>query len=285
MHFSPQCEGDLCLVDLLVRDPACDVSPNVHPVAGGQHGGAGPRPEGRRPQGKGSPQGGREDPSSFSSASNKDHAAFIPSEENLQADAASRFQLVPDWHLDSQVFRLMASLWGHPQIDLFASLQSAQTLRFMSLRAADSPEAIDALSMRWDFKLAYLFPPILLLKRVVRKLELSRGVFLLFTPYWEAQTWFASLQALQVLEVHRLPFHNNLVVDLSTGEPPPSLKWLFLVVWKICGGLGESTQSQIGPSTLSRQGGSNPQKIATKGPGGPSKPSCALPPFLSVKRL
>jgi hypothetical protein len=27
-------------------------------------------------------------------------STFIPSEENLQADAASRFQLVPDWHLD-----------------------------------------------------------------------------------------------------------------------------------------------------------------------------------------
>jgi hypothetical protein len=26
--------------------------------------------------------------------------AFIPMEENVQADAASRFQLVPDWHLD-----------------------------------------------------------------------------------------------------------------------------------------------------------------------------------------
>jgi hypothetical protein len=211
--------------------------------------------------------------------------AFIPSEENLQADAASRFQLVPDWHLDPQVFQLMASLWGHPQIDLFASLQSAQMLRFMSWRAADSPEAIDVVSIRWDFNLAYLFPPIPLLKRVVRKLELSRGVFLLVTPYWEAQTWFASLQALQVLEVRRLPFHDNLVVDLSTGELPPSLERLFLVVWKICGGLGESTQFRIGPSSLSRQGGSNPQKIATKGPGDPSKPSCKLPTFLSVKRL
>ena len=27
--------------------------------------------------------------------------AFIPLEENLQADAASRFQLVLDWHLDN----------------------------------------------------------------------------------------------------------------------------------------------------------------------------------------
>jgi hypothetical protein len=75
----------------------------------------------------------------------------------------------------------------------------------MSWRPADSQEAIDALSMRWDFPLAYLFPPIPILKRVVRKLELSRGIFLLVTPYWEAQTRFASLQALQVLDVRHRP--------------------------------------------------------------------------------
>jgi hypothetical protein len=211
--------------------------------------------------------------------------AFIPSEENLQADAASRFQLVLDWHLDPRVFQRISSLWGPPQIDLFASRQSAQTTSFMSWRAADSPEAIDALSMRWNFDLAFLFPPIPLLKRVVRKLELSRGTFLLVTPYWDAQTWFASLQALLILEVRCLPFHGELVVDLSTGEPPPSLEWLFLVVWRICGGLGESTPSQTGLSGLSWQDGSNPQRIGKKGPDNPSKPSCALPPFLSIRQL
>jgi hypothetical protein len=49
-------------------------------------------------------------------------------------------------------------------------------------------EAIDALSMVWDFSLAFLFPPFPLLKRVVRRLEVSRGVFFLVTPFWEAQT-------------------------------------------------------------------------------------------------
>jgi hypothetical protein len=211
--------------------------------------------------------------------------AFIPSEENLQADAASRFQLVPDWHLDSNVVHQMVSLWGTPQIDLFASRQSAQFKRFMSWRAADEPEVVDALSVVWDFKLAFLFPPIPLLKRVVRKLEVSRGVFLLVAPYWEAQTWFASLQALPVLEVRRLPFHDALVVDLVSGEPPQSLERLFLVVWKICGGLGESTPCRTGPSSLLRQDGPDPQRIDMKGSGSPSRPSCALPPYLSIKRL
>jgi hypothetical protein len=211
--------------------------------------------------------------------------AFIPSEENVQADAASRFQLVPDWHLAPNVFLQISSLWGPPKIDLFASRQSAQTLRFMSWRATDNPEAIDALSMWWDFKLAFLFPPIPLLKRVMRKLELSRGMFLLVTPYWEAQTWFASLQALQVVDVCRLPFTDDLVIDLSTGEPPPFLERLLLVVWKISGGLWESTPSRTGPSGLLRLDGSDPQRTAMKGLSSPLRPSSALPPFLSIKRL
>jgi hypothetical protein len=40
--------------------------------------------------------------------------AFIPSEENVQADAASRFQSVPDWHLAPTVFHQISSLWGPP---------------------------------------------------------------------------------------------------------------------------------------------------------------------------
>jgi hypothetical protein len=179
--------------------------------------------------------------------------AFIPSEENVQADAASRFQSVPDWHLAPTVFLQISSLWGPPQIDLFASRQSMQMLRFFSWRAADAPEAIDALSLRWDFALAFLFPANPLLKRVIRKLELSRGMFLLVTPYWEAQTWFASLQALQVEDVRGLPFSGDLIIDLTTGKPPPNLERLYLVVWKILGGLGELTPSRTGPSGLSRQ--------------------------------
>jgi hypothetical protein len=119
----------------------------------------------------------------------------------------------------------------------------------------------------------------------MRRLELSRGTFLLVAPYWVAQTWFASLQVLQVEDVRRLPFSDDLVIDLTTGEPPPNLERLFLVVWRISGGLGESTPYQTGSSSLSRQVGSNPQRTAMKGLGSPSRPSSALPPFLSIKHL
>jgi hypothetical protein len=131
--------------------------------------------------------------------------AYMPSEENVQADAALRFHSIPDWHLAPRVFHWISLLRGPPQIDLFASRQSAQTRRFFSWNASDVPEAIDALSQKWDFKLAFLFSPIPLIKRVIRKLELSRGTFLLVTPYWDAQTWFASL----VSHGRRLPSSNE----------------------------------------------------------------------------
>ena len=46
---------------------------------------------------------------------------YIPSEQNLHADFASRFKDLPDLHLLPSVFQRMYSRWGTPEIDLFAS--------------------------------------------------------------------------------------------------------------------------------------------------------------------
>jgi hypothetical protein len=41
---------------------------------------------------------------------------------------------------------------------------------------------------------------------VVKKLETSKGTFILVSPLWEAQTWLALLLTLKFLEVRRLLF-------------------------------------------------------------------------------
>jgi hypothetical protein len=64
-------------VDLPHGDPACFNAPDVNFVVNRQHGGAGPRPEGRGPQGKTSPRG-REDPPSGSPASTSHPARLHP---------------------------------------------------------------------------------------------------------------------------------------------------------------------------------------------------------------
>jgi hypothetical protein len=104
---------------------------------------------------------------------------------------------------------------------------------------------------------------------VVEKLETSRGTFVLVSPLWEAQTWLASLLALKVLEVCRLPFLEDLVTDLTTGKPPLILHNLLLVAWRISGGSSPSGTSQASPKISSRQGDANPQRIDATEPGYP----------------
>jgi hypothetical protein len=142
------------------------------------------------------------------------------------------------------------SQMGLPKINLFASNTSKQTQRFYSWDASDNPEGVDALSQRWDFPLAYAFPPIALLKRVMKKLETSKGTFILVSPLWEAQTWLASLLILKVLEVRCLPFMEDLVTDLTTGKLPPILHNLHLVAWRISGGSTPSRTSLATPKIL-----------------------------------
>jgi hypothetical protein len=214
---------------------------------------------------------------------------YIPSEENILADAASRFLDIPDWHLCPKVFRIICNRWGLPEIDLFATRRSCQLKRFFSWSVEDLPEAIDALCQKWDFDLAFLFPPIPLIKKVVKKLESSRGTFILITPLWPAQTWLASLLALDVEEVRRLPFSSSLIVDLKTDLPPPILPTLHLVAWKISGGVKGSTSGRKINSAQelevsSRMGGDLTPTFATR-PVGRSSRSFSLPPFPSIERV
>jgi hypothetical protein len=170
---------------------------------------------------------------------------FIPTVENILADAAPRFQEIRDWQLHPSVFQAISERWGPPSIDLFTSLAFKQTHHFFSWDASDNPEAVDALSQKWDFTLAYAFPPIPLLKRVVKKLETSKGTFILISPLWEAQTWLASLLSLTVVEVRWVPFIDNLVTDLTTGKPPLILRNLQLVAWRVIGGSTPSRTSLL----------------------------------------
>ena len=139
---------------------------------------------------------------------------LFSSEENHLAEAASRFQTLPDWSLPTEVFHQMIRRWTLLDINLFAT--SSLILRFFAWGYAPEAEALDALPQPWNFRLAYAFPlPSLL--RVVRKMAVS-GIFLLVTPFWPAQKWFPAVLGLQVMDVHRLPTMPE-VINLTSGLP------------------------------------------------------------------
>ena len=207
---------------------------------------------------------------------------FVPSEENLLADAASRFRTLPDWHLRADVFRLLVSRWGLPAIDLFATADSALLHRFYAWGDAAGAEAYDALAQTWNFPLAYAFPPPALLPRVLRKIEVSTGVFIVVTPFWTTQKWFPLLLHARVDDVRRLPLHLDLLVDLVTGLPPSVDDRL--VAWRIFGG-SALPASPTPPSASSLPAGVLPHTSATTASGGPSSTFSVPEEFLSIKSI
>ena len=185
---------------------------------------------------------------------------FVPSEENLLADRASRFETLPDWHLHPSVFQLIVGRWGLPVIDLFATESSAQVRRFFAWGRAPHADAFDALAQVWEFPVAYAFPPPPLLPRVVRKIAASIGVFLLVTPFWPAQKWYPALLGLRVEEVCRLPEVPG-VVDLVSGAPP--LLHLPLLAWKIIGGCTVSPSPTTPSASFATAGEPLPRRAMT----------------------
>ena len=210
---------------------------------------------------------------------------YVPSEENLHADFASRFKSLPDLHLHPQVFKKICLLWGRPQIDLFASTDSAQLPRFVAWGESPLAEAFDALSLHWKFQMAYLFPPLPLIPRVLTKLRKSVGNYILITPFWPAQSWFPDLLQLNVQAVRRLPLLPDLVVDLQTGLPPPLLNSLHLVVWMISETPTVCEMSTIAHSSSLKLDGEDRLMTDTNEPGQHSSDFCVPGEFKLLQSL
>ena len=93
-------------------------------------------------------------------------AVYVPGEENQIADKKSRvFQDSLEWMLHPAVFQALPKEVGCLSIDLFATRVNHQLPAFVSWRPEPGAVATDASNVKWDFQLAYLFPPFCMSKR------------------------------------------------------------------------------------------------------------------------
>ena len=116
----------------------------------------------------------------------------------------SRLRSFAEWFIDG-LFQKSTSSRRRRRRSLFASS-----------RGETPRDALDALAQPWNFRLAYAFPPLL---RVIQKILVFSGIFLLVTPFWPAQKWFPAVLGLQVMDVHRLPATPE-VINFTLGLPP-----------------------------------------------------------------
>jgi ribonuclease HI len=143
-------------------------------------------------------------------------ARHIPGRFNVIADRLSRSHQVlhSEWQLHPMVLYRVFSQWGIPQVDMFATVHNAQLPQFVSPVPDPRAMAVDALSLSWENRWMYMFPPFPVLTLVMQKLQATQQAeLILIAPWWPSQAWFPHLLRLCVEHPWKLPRQSDLLTQ------------------------------------------------------------------------
>lgn len=125
-------------------------------------------------------------------------ASYIPSNENTEADRASRnLNVDSEWEISQDSFNEIEAQWGPFSVDLFASRLNAKCRRFYSRFPDPESEGVDALTISWKDEDFYAFPPFAIIARVLRKIINDRATGTFVVPLWPTQPWYPLFTSLR----------------------------------------------------------------------------------------
>ena len=150
---------------------------------------------------------------------------WIATGENTSADFLSRHD-ISQWTfmLKRNMFsQILDHFQLQPTLDAFACRWSAQLPRYMSWHRDPLAVAQDALLAPWD-PVTYLFPPVPLLPKVVRKVKDERLRAILICPQRPTALWWGLLIEMMVEPPMVLPHYRSIVQILQADQSLPYLE-------------------------------------------------------------
>ncbi len=173
------------------------------------------------------------------------HAEHLPGVDNTIADALSRLGSQSggaprlrgasvEWHLNPVICQWLFNRTIRPHVDLFASSRDHQLPTYFSWEIDPMAAARDAMAQDWSNSVAFAFPPLAMIPRVLEKLAQSRKcLVLLLAPLWPRQVWFPRLLDLLVAAPVALPERRDLlsIPRSRTRVPPRTIRTLHLTAW------------------------------------------------------
>ena len=160
-------------------------------------------------------------------------ASHVPGIENRGADLLSRGQChYAEWALHDAVAAQLWDRFGHPVIDLFASVENAKCQRFFSL-TGQSSLGIDALAQRWPGGLLYAFPPLALIPPFLERVRTQRLTAILIAPGWGV--WRSEITPLLYDRPWCLPVRRDLLTQAKGEIFHPRPEDLDLWAWPVRG--------------------------------------------------
>ena len=162
-------------------------------------------------------------------------AIHLPGKANTIADTLSRLRDSPtEWSLPLAVTESMWTRFGRPEVDLFASPWNNKLPTFCALTPHAKVWHVDAFALDWRDLVAYAFPPLALVSRVLAKVQADGCRFcLLVAPFWPGQPWFPVLTRLLYDVPGLLPGRRDLLTIPGTGRTHHNPALLRLTVWPL----------------------------------------------------
>ncbi|XP_076155099.1 uncharacterized protein LOC143138537 [Alosa pseudoharengus] len=163
-------------------------------------------------------------------------ATHVPGIMNTGADLLSRGNpLYGEWRLHPQVVNQIWERYGKATVDLFASHENAQCPLFFSLKDADAPLGVDALTQPWPNALLYAFPPLSLISPALARVREHGLSLLLIAPNWPGRLWLAEISQMLAGEPWPLPLRRDLLSQAQGQILHPRPDRLALWVWPVSG--------------------------------------------------
>ena len=160
----------------------------------------------------------------------------IPGDRNALADLLSRKDKVihTEWTLVQSVVDTIFNIWDKPNVDLFATRLNNRLPVFVSPMADPLAVDVDAMSITWRGMYAYVFPPFVMLGRVIDKILHDHPCeLILIAPKWPNQSWYARILELVIDFPLALPLRKDLLSQPHNHQRHQSLQAVCLHAWRL----------------------------------------------------
>ena len=132
-----------------------------------------------------------------------------------------------EWSLHPQVFKQICQKWFTPHVDLFATHLNHKLPLYVSPVLDPKALDIDALNINWTGLTACVYPPTVLLHRVIQKIRQCYCLIIVIAPGWPGMPWFWDLVQfsteiplqLTVSTTLLKQSHNYVFHSISTSTP------------------------------------------------------------------
>lgn len=148
------------------------------------------------------------------------YASYIKSSDNSEADKESR-RISPEteWSLAPVAFEKIVSVFGLPDIDLFASTNNKKCDKFVSWGRDSDAFAIDAFTLNWKKFFFYAFPPFSLIPKVLQKIVSDQASGIVIVPFWKTQPWYPLYTSLLTKEPILFKPNTDLLSFYNRSHP------------------------------------------------------------------